>query len=72
MPLIFQQQSRLRDTVSGGTNWLAGVLAVEDGTFCHIPFWRLHMKEIKGDMRMCLKFPGKAQRKQNMIIPLEP
>lgn len=58
--------------MSDGINWLTGVLAGEGGTFYHIPSWRFHMKEIKGYMRMCLKLPGKALRKQNMIIPLEP
>jgi len=62
----------LKDTTSGGTNWLTGVLAVEGGTFYRIPSLRFHMKEIKGYMRMCLKLPGKAQKKQNIIIPLEP
>lgn len=70
MPLIFWQQSRLKDTMSGGTNWLTGAVAVEGGTFYHIPSWRFHMKEIKGYVRMFLKFPGKVQTKQNMIIPL--
>lgn len=48
--------------MSGGTNWLTGALAVEGGTFYHIPSWRFHMAEIKGHMRMCLKLPGEAQK----------
>lgn len=58
--------------MSGGTNWLTRVLAVKGGTFYRILSWRFQMKEIKGYMRMCLKLPGKAQRKQARIISLEP